>query len=171
MSSAQRPERIVLVAAVAAHGVIGRGGELVFRHPADARHFRDTTLGGPVVMGRKTWESLPPRFRPLPERRNLVVTRQPGYAAPGAECAGSLSEALARLADAPRVCVIGGGELYTQALPLADELVITEVAAALPGDAHFPPIDPTQWREHERRQPKLDAPADPAFCFVTYRRP
>ncbi len=161
---------IVLVAAVAANGVIGRDNGLVFRHPADAKHFRDTTMGAPVIMGRKTWESLPARFRPLPGRRNLVVTRQPGYAAEGAETATSLDAALALAAAAPRVFVIGGGELYAQALPRADELVLTEVQAALDGDVRFPAIDPAQWDAVQRRQPELDAPAVPAFAFVTYRR-
>ena len=161
---------IVLVAAVAANGVIGRGSELVFRHPADAKHFRETTLAAPVIMGRKTWESLPARFRPLPGRRNLVVTRQAGYAAEGAETAASLDAALALAAAAPRVFVIGGGELYAQALPRADELVLTEVQAALDGDVRFPPVDPAQWIEVQRVQPALDVPATPAFSFVTYRR-
>lgn len=161
---------IVLIAAVAANGVIGRGSELVFRHPADARHFRDTTMGSPVIMGRKTWESLPARFRPLPGRRNIVVTRQAGYVAAGAETAPSLQDALARAAAAPRVFVIGGGELYAQALPQAQELVLTEVHAALQGDVRFPAVDPSQWTAVQRRQPVLDAPADPPFSFVTYRR-
>jgi dihydrofolate reductase len=161
---------IVLVAAVAANGVIGRGNELVFRHPADAKHFRETTMGAPVIMGRKTWESLPARFRPLPGRRNLVVTRQAGYAAEGAETASSLEAALALAAGAPRVFVIGGGELYAQALPQAHELVLTEVQAALDGDVRFPPVDPSHWVEVQRVPPALDAPATPAFSFVTYRR-
>ena len=161
---------IVLVAAVAANGVIGRGSELVFRHPADAKHFRETTMGAPVIMGRTTWESLPARFRPLPGRRNLVVTRQAGYAAEGAETAASLDAALALAAAAPRVFVIGGGELYAQALPRAGELVLTEVQAALDGDVRFPPVDPAQWIEVQRVQPALDVPATPAFSFVTYRR-
>ncbi len=161
---------IVLVAAVAANGVIGRDNGLVFRHPADAKHFRDTTMGAPVIMGRKTWESLPPRFRPLPGRRNLIVTRQPGYGAEGAETATSLDAALALAGAVPTVFVIGGGELYAQALPLAQRLEITEVQAALPGDVHFPAIDPAQWLAVQRRLPDLAEPATPAFAFVTYRR-
>ncbi len=160
---------IVLIAAVAANGVIGRGPELVFRHPADAKHFRDTTMGAPVIMGRKTWESLPARFRPLPGRRNLVVTRQAGYGAEGAETASSLDAALALAAGAPRVFVIGGGELYAQALPLAHELVLTEVQATPEGDVHFP-----VWpREHFAERSRVPGPAGdagPAFDFVVYRR-
>ncbi len=161
---------IVLVAAVAANGVIGRDNGLVFRHPADAKHFRDTTMGAPVIMGRKTWESLPARYRPLPGRRNLVVTRQPGYAAEGAETAASLDAALALAQGARRVFVIGGGELYAQVLPRADELVLTEVQAELDGDVRFPAIDPTQWIEVRRAQPALEPSPTPAFSFVTYHR-
>jgi dihydrofolate reductase len=159
---------IVLIAAVAANGVIGRGHELVFRHPADAKHFRDTTMGAPVIMGRKTWESLPARFRPLPGRRNLVVTRQAGYGADGAETASSLDAALALAAAAPRVFVIGGGELYALALPRADELVLTEVHAALDGDVHFPPWPREQFEERSRTPGPPDA--RPAFDVVRYRR-
>ncbi len=160
---------VVIVAAVAANGVIGRGNGLVFRHPADAKHFRDTTMGAPVIMGRRTWESLPARFRPLPGRRNLVVTRQPAYRAEGAETAASLDAALALAAAAPRVFVIGGGELYAQALPRADRLVLTEVQAALEGDVHFPPW-PRQAFDELSRQPHAAADGAPAFDFVVYQR-
>jgi dihydrofolate reductase len=161
---------IVLIAAVAANGVIGRGSELVFRHPADAKHFRETTMGHPVVMGRKTWESLPVRFRPLPGRRNIVVTRQAGYAAAGAETAPSLEAALGLVAAAPTVFVMGGGELYAQALPLAQRLEITEVQAPLEGDVHFPAIDPAAWRREAARLPELAETPVPSFAFVTYHR-
>ena len=161
---------VVLVAAVAANGVIGRDNGLVFRHGADAKHFRDTTMGAPVVMGRKTWESLPARFRPLPGRRNIVVTRQPGYAAEGAETATSLDAALALAQDAPRVFVIGGGELYALALPRAGELVLTEVQAALDGDVRFPPYERRLWREVSREERIAPAPDAFAYAFVTYRR-
>ena len=159
-----------LIAAVARNGVIGIDNRLPWRLPADLKHFKALTLGHTVIMGRKTWESLPARFRPLPGRRNIVVTRQPGYAAEGAETATSLDAALALAQDAPRVFVIGGGELYALALPRAGELVLTEVQAALDGDVRFPPVDPAQWIEVQRVQPALDVPATPAFSFVTYRR-
>jgi dihydrofolate reductase len=162
---------IVLIAAVAANGVIGRGNELVFRHPADAKHFRDTTMGHPVIMGRKTWESLPARFRPLPGRRNIVVTRQAGFVAEGAETSPGLEAALALAGDVPTVFVIGGGELYTQALPLAQRLELTELQAPLEGDVLFPPVDPAQWRRVHSLEPTLPEPTLPAFRFVTYRRP
>jgi dihydrofolate reductase len=160
---------IVLVAAVAANGVIGRDNGLVFRHPVDAKHFRDTTMGAPVIMGRKTWESLPPKFRPLPGRRNLVVTRQAGYAAEGAETVPGLDAALALTAGAARVFVIGGGELYEQALPRAQELVLTEVKADLPGDVHFPAWPRVAFEERSR-EPHPGGEGGPAFDFVVYRR-
>lgn len=166
---------ISLIAAVARGGVIGRGNALVWTEPQDQRHFRQTTMGCPVVMGRKTWESLPARFRPLPGRRNVVVTRQSAYAAPGAETAASLPQALA-LAAAPaagagpvaEVFVMGGAEIYAQAIPLAQRLVLTEVDLAVEGDAHFPPVDPAQWHE-QSRQPGTGADGTP-FAFVTYVR-
>jgi dihydrofolate reductase len=136
----QRPT-LALIAAVARNGAIGRGNALLWHEPADQRHFRQATMGCPVLMGRKTWDSLPERFRPLPGRRNVVVSRNPALTCPGAEVAGSLDAALALVADAPRVFVIGGGELYAQALPRADELWLTEIDADLPGDTFFPAWD------------------------------
>ena len=145
------PAEIVLIAAVARNGVMGRGSELVFNEPADQRHFRQATMGCPVVMGRKTWESLPARFRPLPGRRNLVVTRNPAFDAPGAECAPCLAEALLRVAGAPRVFVIGGAQLYAAAMPLAHRLLLTEVDADLDGDVFFPPWDRSHFEEVSRQ--------------------
>ncbi|HNJ83143.1 MAG TPA: dihydrofolate reductase [Piscinibacter sp.] len=130
--------RLALIAAVARNRVIGRGGELVWRESADQQHFRRVTLGCPVIMGRKTWDSLPARFRPLPGRRNIVVTRNAGWHGEGAERAGSLAEALRLAQDAAKVFVIGGAELYALALPQADELVLTEIEAELDGDVFFP---------------------------------
>jgi dihydrofolate reductase len=141
---------IVLIAAVARHGVIGRGKDLVFHEPADQRHFRQTTLGLPVIMGRRTWDSLPERFRPLPGRLNIVVSRNPGFAPAGAELATSLPAALSRAGQAPRVFVIGGAQLYAQALPLAQTLLLTEVDAELQGDVHFPEWDRAQFVETRR---------------------
>lgn len=130
--------RLALIAAVARNRVIGRGGELVWRESADQKHFRHVTMGCPVIMGRKTWDSLPVRFRPLPGRRNIVVTRNAEWHGEGAERAASLAEALALAADAAKVFVIGGAELYALALPQADELVLTEIDAELDGDVFFP---------------------------------
>lgn len=162
------PPRLALIAAVARNGAIGRGNALLWSDPADMRRFRQVTLGCPVIMGRRTWESLPERFRPLPGRRNLVVTRQAAFAAPGAETAASLDEALARVAGEPLVFVIGGGQLYAQALPRADELVLTEIDADLDGDTFFPRWDRAAFTEIER-SPQRGADGTP-FAFVRYRR-
>jgi dihydrofolate reductase len=127
-----------LIAAVARNGVIGHGNQLLWHLPEDMQFFRNTTRGHAVIMGRKTWDSLPPRFRPLPGRRNIVVTRNAQFAAPGAEVAASLDAALALLAHAPRAFVIGGAQLYGQALPVAQGLWLTEIDHDFVGDAVFP---------------------------------
>jgi dihydrofolate reductase len=161
--------QLCLIAAVARNGVIGRDNELVWHDPVDAQHFRSTTMGCPVIMGRKTWDSLPAKFRPLPGRRNIVVTRQTRWAdsdaARGAEVVFSLEAALAAVAqaEAPRVFVMGGGELYAQALPHAAVLELTEIDADLDGDVRFPDW-PRDAFEAVARAPH------PGFAFVTYRR-
>jgi dihydrofolate reductase len=160
--------KLVLIAAVARNRAIGRGNQLLWREPADQRHFRDTTMGHAVIMGRKTWESIAERFRPLPGRRNIVVTRSAGYAAPGAEVAGSLDAALERVQHDPRVFVIGGAQLYAQALPRANELILTEIDADFDGDAHFPRLPPGEFAEVGRETRRADDGT--RFDFVTYRR-
>jgi dihydrofolate reductase len=139
--------RIRLVVAVAENGVIGRDGAMPWRLSTDMKRFKATTMGKPVVRGRKTWESFPKR--PLPDRHNIVVTRDPAYAAQGASVAASLEAALAlaREEDAAEACVIGGGEIYAAAMPLADILDVTHILARIDGDTRFPPIDPALWRE------------------------
>jgi dihydrofolate reductase len=139
--------RVVLIAAVARDGGIGRDNRLLVRLPEDLAHFKRATLGHPVVMGRRTWESL---GRALPGRRNVVVTRNPGYLAGGAETAPSLDAALARLAEAPRVFVIGGAALYASALPRADALLLTEIDAEFDADTHFPDWDRAEFRQTAR---------------------
>jgi dihydrofolate reductase len=162
-----QPE-LLLIAAVARNGAIGLGNQLLWNEPADQRHFRETTQGHAVLMGRKTWDSLPPRFRPLPNRRNVVLSRQAGLQVPGAELQPSLQTALQALQGEQRVFVIGGGNLYAQALPLANELVLTEIDADLHGDVFFPAFDRQQW------QPVHTRPARAAdgtnYSFVRYRR-
>ncbi len=160
---------LVLIAAVARNRVIGRDNDLVWHDPVDARHFRDTTRGHPVIMGRRTWDSLPARFRPLPGRRNLVVTRQPAWAAEGAEVVHSLDAALAAVAGAPTAFVMGGGQLYAQALPRADELVLTEIDADLDGDTLFPDWSRDAFDEISR-QHQASEPERHGFDIVRYRR-
>jgi dihydrofolate reductase len=137
--------------AIADNGVIGRAGGLPWRLSSDMKRFKAGTMGKPIVMGRKTWESFP--RKPLPGRQNIVITRDRSFAAEGAEIVHSLEEALVLagrrsgdMALADEVCIIGGGEIYAKALPLADRLHVTHVLAAIEGDAYFPPIDPRQWR-------------------------
>ncbi|MBI5258415.1 MAG: dihydrofolate reductase [Burkholderiales bacterium] len=161
---------LALIAAVARNGAIGHGNQLLWRLPEDMRHFRAQTMGCPVIMGRKTWDSVPERFRPLPGRQNIVVTRQPQWSAPGALVVHTLDEALAAAADAPRVFVIGGGELYAAALPRVDELVLTEIDADFTGDIHFPAWDRNAFTEQQRERHHAAAPNDFDFSFVTYRR-
>jgi dihydrofolate reductase len=133
--------------------------------PEDLRHFKELTLGHAVIMGRKTWESL---AKPLPGRENIVVTRSDGYDAPGAHVAASLDAALALCAGEPVAFVIGGGELYAAALPIADGMVLTEIARDYAGDAYFPPFDRADWRETQRKpQTGMDGLR---FEFVLYER-
>jgi dihydrofolate reductase len=159
--------RVVLVAAVARNRAIGKGNGLLVRIPEDQQRFRRETMGHPVVMGRKTWDSLPAKFRPLPGRRNIVVTRDPAWRAEGAEAAASLDAALALAAGADTVCVIGGGQLYALALPRADELLMTEIDADLEGDTFFPPYRGAF--EEVTREPRT-TPEGLRYDFVTYTR-
>jgi dihydrofolate reductase len=160
--------KVSLVAAVARGGVIGNGNAIPWRIPEDAQRFRALTMGHPVVMGRRTWDSLPDRFRPLPGRRNVVVTRNADWQANGAERAGSLEDGLHLLDGAPQAFVIGGGELYADALPLADELLLTEIDVDIDGDTWFPSWDRTAFEETSREQ-HVSANGTP-FAFVTYAR-
>lgn len=157
-----------LIAAVARDGAIGLGNRLLWSEPEDQRHFRRTTLGCAVIMGRKTWDSLPKRFRPLPGRRNLVITRQTDWQAPGAEALPSLEHAVDSLHDAPRAFVIGGAEVYALALPWADELVLTEIDATFEADTFFPAWDRADF-ELASREAHVAA-SGVGFSFVTYRR-
>lgn len=168
MTDARRPT-LVLIAAVDRQRAIGRDGALLWHEGEDQRHFRRVTMGCPVIMGRKTWDSLPARFRPLPGRRNVVVTRDAAWRAEGALPAASLDAALALAADAARAFVIGGGELYALALPRADELILTEVDAVFAtADTYFPAFDRAAFAECAR-EPHVAADGTP-YAFVTYRR-
>ena len=159
--------QITLIAATAAHGCIGINNSMPWHIPEDFAFFKQYTLGKPVVMGRKTWESLPKK--PLPGRRNLVVSRQSDWQAAGAEHAASLQAALALLADEAEIIIMGGAEIYAQAMPMATDLRITEVALTVAGDAFFPPIAPQQWQEVARSRQR-SARNDIGFDFVHYRR-
>lgn len=160
---------VTLIAAVARNGVIGGDNRLLWHLPEDMKHFRAATTGHAVLMGRRTWVSLPERFRPLPGRRNLVLTRQPGWLAAGAEVVHDFDEALQRLADAPRLFVIGGAQVYALALPRADELLLTEIDRDFDGDCVFPPV-PAAFHVVQRETHHAAAPNDFGFSFVHYRR-
>ena len=163
---------VVIIAAVAKNRVIGRDNQLIWNIPEDMAHFKALTSGQTVIMGRKTWESLPPRFRPLPGRRNIVISRQIDYAAPGAELSNSLENALklaSTSADAQSagksasVFVIGGEQIYAQAMNLADRLEITEVELEPDGDAWFPEIAAVNWK----KKAKIEGSG---YAFVTYKK-
>jgi dihydrofolate reductase len=158
---------LTLVAAVARNGIIGKDNALPWHLPADLRHFKELTTGHTVIMGRKTWESLPEKFRPLPGRQNIVVTRNAGYAAAGAKVVTSLEDAVAAATDA-EAFVIGGAELYRAALPLADRLQLTEIDRDYAGDTRFPDRDHALWRELARSNHTDDS--SPGYAFVTYER-
>jgi dihydrofolate reductase len=157
-----------VIACIVAHSrnrVIGRDGDLPWHLPADQRRFRELTSGHAVVMGRRTYESLPDRFRPLPNRRNLVLSTDPAYLAPGAEVFGDLPSALA--ACAGDCFVIGGGTTYAEALGVADRVYATEIDADVDGDTFFPEL-PGAWRQVEASPPATEN--GHAFSFITYER-
>ena len=160
---------ISLVVAASKNHVIGRDGGLPWHLPDDLRHFKRITTGKPVIMGRKTYESI---GRPLPERRNLIMTRDPDFAAEGCETVSTLTEAMELVSGADEVMIIGGGQVYRDFLPLADRVYLTRVLADVEGDTHFPALDETVWQlvscEHH------DADDKHAYAFelmVFERRP
>lgn len=167
--SGQRPQ-VILIAAMTRQRVIGRDGVLPWHLAPDLAHFRELTRGHPVIMGRKTWDSLPPRFRPLPGRRNVVITRQAHWQAEGAHRVGSLDEALELLSDASKVFVIGGSQIYAQALPRADGLELTLIDQDVPGDAWFPEWSAQDFEEVQRHTHAASTQQPLPFAFVTYRR-
>jgi len=161
--------QVHLIYARAANGVIGKDGTMPWHLPEDMAHFKQLTLGAPVIMGRKTWDSLPPRFRPLPGRSNIVITRQPDWNETGAQRASSLRDALqiAEQSNPATVWVIGGAQIYAQALPLAQRVEVTEIAQDFDGDAHAPELGP-EWQE-TAREAHTSAGGLP-FAFVRYER-
>jgi dihydrofolate reductase len=153
-----------LIVAWARNRVIGQRGALPWHLPEDLRRFKRTTMGHPIVMGRKTWDSI---GRALPGRRSIVVTRNPGWNADGCETAASLDQALAMCEGATEVFVIGGAQLFEQALPLAQRLLVTEISADFEGDTHFPPIDLAAWRETDREHQAPAAGRPFGIDFIT----
>jgi dihydrofolate reductase len=164
MSQASAPA-IYLVAAIAANGIIGAGGKLPWRLPGELQHFKKLTLGHPIIMGRRTWESL---GGALPGRENIVVTTRPGYEAAGAAVASSLDAAIALCLGEPVAFVIGGTRLFAEAMPLARGMVLTEIQRDYEGDTRFPAWDRSQWRETQREAHA--APDGTRFDYVLYER-
>ncbi len=159
---------ISLIAAVAKNRAIGKNNQLLWHLPEDMRHFRETTRGKAVIMGRKTWESLPEAFRPLPGRHNIVISRNAAYAAAGATLATSLEEAIRLVGDDEENFVIGGEQLYRQAMPFAQRLYLTEIDQDFDADAFFPDFSPHDWEEQSR---ETQASATGLkYSFVRYQR-
>jgi len=161
--------RLNLIYARAANGVIGKDNTLPWHLPEDMAHFKRMTAGCPVIMGRKTWDSLPPKFRPLPGRQNIVVTRQLDWLAEGAHRASGLPDAVALCEDAAEVWVIGGAQIYAAAEPRAQRVVVTEIARDFEGDAHAPILG-LHWQETARESHVSTAAGALPFSFVTYER-
>jgi dihydrofolate reductase len=153
-----------MIVARSRNHVIGKDNQMPWKISADLQFFKKVTMGYPIIMGRKTWESI---GRPLPGRRNVVVSRNTNYSAIGAELVGSLDQALELLKEFKRVFVIGGQQLFTQAFPQADELFITEIEIQVDGDTYFEIPDPNDWQEAERI---LESEGDIQFAYVTLRR-
>ncbi len=165
-SNVTRP-RISLIAAMANNHVIGRDNTLPWRLSADLKRFKQITMGKPMLMGRKTWESLPGL---LPGRRHIVITRNPDYLAAGAEVAHSLEGAIAVAGDVAEIMVVGGAHLYQQALSVADRLYLTLIDADIDGDAFFPPLDDSGWRETSSEDHEPDETNRFRYRFVTLER-
>ena len=159
--------KVSLIVAMTENRVIGRNNQLPWRLPADLQHFKALTMGKPVVMGRKTWESI---GRPLPGRINIVVTRDVGYRAEGCVVVHSVDQALEVAEGSDEVMVIGGANLYQQLLERADRLYLTQVKADVEGDAWFPGFDMTQWREMERESHSRDDKNEFDYEFVMLER-
>jgi len=159
--------RICLIAALAANRVIGKNNALPWHLPADLKRFKALTMGHPVVMGRKTYESI---GRPLPGRRNLVITRNRGYSAPGCEVVHSFDAAIAACRDAQEIFVIGGAELYRESLPRAHCLELTEIRAEIEGDATFPEFSVSEWQETGREIHSDEAGIPFRYDFARYER-
>jgi dihydrofolate reductase len=172
-TAAPQPVSLVLVAAVADNGVIGRDNALPFRQSSDLKRFKALTIGKPVLMGRKTFVSI---GKPLPGRTNIVVSRDPDFAPDGVVVVRDLQAALAAARDdaqrrgAGEIAVIGGTGIFTQLMPLADRLEITHVHAQPAGDTYFPPIDATQWRAVSRSDHPAGPQDEASFSYVTYAR-
>jgi dihydrofolate reductase len=158
---------VSIVVAADERNAIGRAGGLPWHLPDDLKHFKALTLGKPILMGRKTWDSI---GRPLPGRHNIVITRQPGFAAPGVTVVRSLEDAYTAAGDVPEACVIGGADIFRLALPRTDVIHLTRVHAIVDADTFLPPLDATTWQEASREDHAADARHAHAYSFIELRR-
>jgi dihydrofolate reductase len=158
---------VSLIVAMAKNRVIGINNTLPWHLPADLKHFRTLTMGHHIVMGRKTYESI---GKPLPGRTSVVVTRNPAYSAPGVIAVNSLEAAISACGNDNEIFVIGGAELYLQAITLADRIYLTEIDADIQGDAHFPEFNRDEWHEISRETGFQNEPQPLEYHFVTYQR-
>ena len=163
---------IAMIAAVAENGVIGKDNDLVWSLPDDMKYFMNSTKNHYIILGRKNYESLPPKFRPLPNRTNIVITRQPGLKLENTVVVNSLEEAVAvcKKAKQEKIFVIGGGQIYQQTLPITDTLYITEIHHKFEGDTFFPVYNKKEWEEVSREPHLTDERHNYAFDFVIYKR-
>ena len=159
---------ISLVYAISRNGVIGKDGGLPWHVPSDLKHFKAVTMGKPVIMGRKTWESLP--RKPLPGRKNIVVTRKAGYIAEGAEVVSTIVDAVAQAGSAPEICVIGGAELFKAFIPQADHIYLTRILADVVGDTFMREFSATDWVEIERMAHAKGEKDSAAFETIRFKR-
>lgn len=155
---------ISIIAAISENNCIGKDGDLPWHIPEDLQHFKAVTSGKPVIMGRKTWESIPEKYRPLPDRTNIILTRQADYTVPdGVLLFSNIKEAIDSQSAAEETVIIGGAQIYTMAMPKADTLYITHVHQTVDGDTFFPDIDMDSWKETKREDHQ-------EYSFVTYER-
>ena len=159
---------ISLVYAVSQNGVIGVRGGLPWHVPSDLKHFKATTMGKPIIMGRKTWESLP--HKPLPDRMNIVMTKNKNFSATGATVARNLDQALELAGDVPEVCVVGGAEVFKAYLPKAQKIYLTRILASVAGDVMIPPIDLSVWSEVSRSEKQQAGGDRAAYEILVYER-
>jgi len=160
--------RVSAVVAASDNNVIGKDGGLPWHVSSDLKLFKEITMGKPVIMGRRTWESLP--RQPLPGRRNIVITRNSDYAAEGADVAGSIHEALAMCEGEPEVSIIGGGQVYEQAMNRTDRIYLTRIHLTVDGDTFLPELPENEWQEVERREFEKGERDDAAFTLVVLDR-
>jgi len=159
--------RVSLVVAMEENNVIGRDNAMPWHLPDDLKHFKAVTMGKPMVMGRKTFDSI---GRPLPGRTSIVLTRDPHWKADGAVVARSVDEVMRKLGEVPELCVVGGAEIFRLFMPLAERIHLTRIHASIPGDTIFPSLDPAQWREVDRLEHAADARHAFPMTFITLER-